>query len=85
MTATRVRSWANFERRFDPITHADGSLLWDWCDLPKPIDIHRTWTVVDCDGKLYVTTGLHYVNRIGYLRTGRPWSAEDELQDYRYD
>lgn len=60
-------------------------MLWDWSDLPKPVDIHRTWTVVEADDKLYISAGLHYVNRIGYLRTALPWTAEDESDDYRYD
>ena len=27
----------------------------------------RVWTMLDCDGRTYYTSGFHYVNRIGYL------------------
>lgn len=29
----------------------------------------RIWTILDCEGKLYITSGYHYVNRFGYLIT----------------
>ncbi len=82
---TRARSWDVFERRFDPIVHDDGSLLWDLDDIPKPVDVHRLWTVLDCDGKLYLAAGSRYVNRIGYVLTRQPWRPADEGIDYRYD
>lgn len=25
------------------------------------------WTLVDCDGKLYISDGWHFVNRMGYF------------------
>ena len=87
MTATRTRagSWRVFERRFRPITRDDDSLLWDYRELPQPVDARRLWTVVDCNGKLYLAAGFHYVNRIGYVRCELPWSHADALRDYRYD
>jgi hypothetical protein len=33
--------------------------------MQHPID--RVWTLVDCDGKLYICSGFHFVNRIGYF------------------
>jgi hypothetical protein len=30
------------------------------------------WTLVDVDGKLYITPGYHYVNRVGYFITELP-------------
>jgi len=27
----------------------------------------RVWTVLDCDGKLYICSGYHLINRISYL------------------
>ena len=29
----------------------------------------RVWTLLDCDGKLVVSSGWHYVNRMGYYIT----------------
>ena len=85
MTVTRAGSWSLFERRFRPITQFDGSLIWDYAELPQPVDVHRLWTVVDCDGRLYASAGFHYVNRLGYIRTEVPWGQTDHLRDYRYD
>ena len=85
MTVTRAGSWSQFERRFCPIAHSGGSLIWDYADLPQPVDAHRLWTVVDCGGRLFAAAGFHYVNRIGYLRTEHAWDQEDEQRDYRYD
>ncbi len=42
----------------------------------------RIWTLVDCDGKMYITPGWHYVNRMDYIITEIPW--EDGQRDYRY-
>jgi len=50
------------------------------------VDPRLVWTIVDCDGKLYVSPGFHYVNRIDYVLCGNPWTDDDERQpDYRYD
>jgi len=85
VSATRAGSWSLFERRFHPIAHSDGSLIWDYADLQQLVDVRRLWTVVDCDGRLCAAAGFHYVNRIGYLRTEHAWGKEDEQRDYRYD
>lgn len=82
---TRAGSWNDFERRFRPIIRDDDSLLWEWPDLPLPHDMRRLWTVLDCDSRLYVSPGLHYVNRLAFIRTEQPWSDLDALQDWRYD
>lgn len=81
----RSGSWSQFEQRFRPIDAPDGSLMWDWADLPQPLDVRGLWTVTDCDGRLYLSAGLHYVNRIGYVRTEVPWTAGDAVRDWRYD
>ena len=35
----------------------------------------HVWTLVDCDGKLWICEGLHYVNRMGYFVTEVPAPA----------
>ena len=30
-------------------------------------DRNLVWTLLDCDGKLWIESGFHFVNRIGYL------------------
>lgn len=40
------------------------------------------WTLVssDDDDGLYLLTGFHFVNRMGYLVTERPWAGEGQLE-----
>lgn len=45
-----------------------------------PVNVHEThlWTIVEADdGDLYAVPGLHWVDRLGYLVTGKPWPNED--------
>lgn len=37
-------------------------------------DADKIWTLLDYDGKLYICAGWHFVNRIGYFITQKPWS-----------
>ncbi len=80
-----ARTWHDFERRFHPIVRADGSLIWHNDEIPRPIELRTWWTILDCDGRLYVSPGIRWVNRIGYLRTRLPWTRADEPHDWRYD
>jgi len=83
---TRIGSWRVFERRFQPIYREDGSLLWDRCELPAPANPQEWWTVLDCDGKLYLSAGFRFVNRFAYVRCAVAWNDLDLRQpDYRYD
>jgi hypothetical protein len=83
---TRAGSWRTFERRFRPLDGPDGATYWGREQLPRDVDPRLVWTIVDCDGKLYVSPGFHLVNRIDYVLCRNPWTDDDELQpDYRYD
>lgn len=31
------------------------------------------WTILDVDGELMIANGYHFVNRLGYILTERPW------------
>jgi hypothetical protein len=35
----------------------------------------NVWTLLDCDGKLYISEGYHHVNRMGYFVTKIPAKA----------
>jgi hypothetical protein len=85
--STRTSTWAAFERRFEPITRPSGTLLWELDELPcfGPIDPREWWTVLDCDGRLYLAAGFHFVNRFAYVRCEVPWTDADELRDYCYE
>jgi hypothetical protein len=84
---TRARCWRVFERRFQPITRPDDSLLWEPSEVPgdERDNYRHWWTVLDCDGRLYLSAGFRFVNRLGYVRCAVPWSDTDHLIDYRYD
>ena len=44
-------------------------------------DLRTVWTLVDGDdGDLYVLSGFHYVNRIGYLVSTVPGPDETDIQ-----
>ena len=84
---TRARSWNLFERRFRHVHRDDGTPLWQlWEVRPaEATDLRHWWTVIDCDGRLYLSAGFHFVNRLGYVRCEGPWTSADEIIDYRYD
>ena len=52
----------------------------------KDHPIKHVWTVVesgdDADGNWYAIPGVHYVNRLGYVLTEKPW--EDDTLDAVY-
>jgi hypothetical protein len=82
----RALSWRIFERRFRPIVRADESLMWDRMEIPRNADYRHWWSVLDCDGRLYLSAGFHVVNTIGFVRADTPWGGEaHQHPDYRYD
>jgi hypothetical protein len=36
------------------------------------------WTLVACEGKEYIFPNFHFVNRLGYFITSRPWEDKGE-------
>jgi hypothetical protein len=44
----------------------------DWASL---VAANRIWTLVDADGNLYITPGVHIVNRICHCATDEPWTG----------
>jgi len=55
-------------------------------DAVRAADPACVWTLVssDDDDGLYLLSGFHFVNRLGYLIIERPWAGEDQL-DIRLD
>ena len=83
---TRSGSWRTFERRFQPIDGPNGATYWRGEQLPDDVDPRLVWTILDCDGHLYVSPGFRFVNRLDYVLCAVPWTDEDQQQpDYRYD
>jgi hypothetical protein len=79
----RAMSYSAFERRYKPFQATelgfDGSMGEHMVDYAtargrKP---EQVWTVVDCDGKLYLASGFHVVNRMGYIVCAEPHDDTD--------
>lgn len=83
---SRAGSWETFVKRYGPKPGPEGNELypWDHADV-RAADERHVWTVVDCDGVLYVTAGLATVNYMGRIITARPWDDSEQSQPgYRY-
>lgn len=53
----------------------------DEFDFVRRSDPQRVWTLIDGDdGDLYVVSGLHRVNRVGYLLSRNPVPADVFVQ-----
>jgi hypothetical protein len=81
----RPRSWETFEKLFEPIMRADDTVLWESNEIPQDADAHYWWTVLDCDGRLLLAAGFHFVNRFAFVRCSRPWGGDwSEHPEYLY-
>ena len=51
-------------------------------DINTPVsDPKHTWTVLDCDGVQIISSGIHFVNRMGYYFTKHPHDFMVDVQD----
>ena len=88
----------DFYEKFNPIkNHIDDNASFDGCmfetygeelefvQKTKETKPKTIWTILDCNGKLYVGAGYHYVNRFGYLITEEEWTDEEQEMDYDFD
>lgn len=70
----------DFYTRFKPIPGPDESIYWQWEDIPKEaISEGRVWTATQAeDDDMYevISSGTHYVNKIGFLVTEVPWDVD---------
>jgi hypothetical protein len=48
-------------------------------------DSSKVWTLVDCEGNLYISAGFHLVNRFGYFITSIGFDVANPPQDFPYD
>lgn len=50
-------------------------------EFVRRYDSRKVWTIVDGDdGDMYVVSGLHYVNRVGYLLSQDPVPENTTIQ-----
>ena len=77
--ADNVMSDDDWMKEFDPVLDADG-LLFEISqnaeNFQELVEAQRVWTMLDCDGSLYLSPGVHWVNRMSYHVTNKPWTNE---------
>jgi hypothetical protein len=81
----KQNTYEEFEAKYEPHMMANGILkeyhshdTEDW-ETIQNADPRCVWTMVEGDDESWViVAGLHYVNRIYYILTEQPWTAEEE-------
>lgn len=57
-----------------------GSTLWDThgaeLNFVRNQHENKVWTLMEEDGEMFIVTGFHFVNRLGYFVTEKPWDQE---------
>ncbi|MBI1246872.1 hypothetical protein GC197_03380 [bacterium] len=52
----------------------------EW-DFIKSFDRYRVWTLIDNNaGDMFILSGLHWINRLGYLITANPWPKNTTIE-----
>ena len=49
-------------------------------ELDLAIKENRVWTLLDCDGHLWLTSGMHFVNRIDVYITEKPYESNQIIE-----
>ena len=68
-----------WEERFKPVYNEYGAPDEITPDDPRWLELveaRKVWTMLDCDGDLYVSPGVRFVNRMSYHYTELPWSSD---------
>jgi hypothetical protein len=76
-----------FYENFTPVeNHLDNNASWDNCmfetygeeeDYVREQDNNNIWTIVEGDNDtMFIESGFHIVNRMGYLITEEKWGEE---------
>lgn len=66
-----------FIDRYEPETDEDGNIYVqrepydpnDWAFCQKAAQENRCWTMLDVDGHLFLSEGIHIINRLYYIVT----------------
>jgi hypothetical protein len=81
-------TWKEFEERFKPIknhlSNDPDEIMFetygDEIEFVQKTDNRHIWTYGDGDYCSFVSSGYHYINRIGYYITEIPWEENKEYQ-----
>ena len=94
---TSTDTFDDWEEKYLPIMNPqksedDGfdSILFDTHDpvdiaTVKGYDPKRVWTLLEGDNGTYVTSGMYFINRLGYYITSKPVEDEDVPKEYLLD
>ncbi len=77
-----IGTYEDFDARYQPIDDGQGTIMRDWRDIPSDTPVEFVWTVVECDGEMFLAPGYHKVNYMGRVMCRNPW--EDDAHDYEY-
>ena len=70
--------WAE---QFKPVMGDDYSLKFlDWAEAQTLVAENKVWTLLEGDDGLYISSGVHYVNRLEYVATEVPYPACKDYQ-----
>ena len=79
-----------FDENFTPVeNHLDDNASWDNCmfetygeeeDYVREQDNNNIWTIVEGDNDtIFIESGFHIVNRMGYLITKEKWIEDTNV------
>jgi hypothetical protein len=84
----RTMTWQEFVDNYKPIPNKIGKntngVQTNFETYGEEVDFvfaqpdENVWTEVDVDGGVYVIAGKHYVNRIQYYVTEKPYDSDDQ-------
>lgn len=64
----------------------DWTVAEDWAEIQRLAPERKVWTLVDDgEGSTVIASGLHYVNRLGYILTEHPYGEDDLITVYDED
>lgn len=86
-TMSEDEFWGEYRPMQAPDPNGEGGHMWEMRQIEffdgDEIPTNRIWTVIDGDGgDLIASPGVHFVNRVGYVVTEKPWT--DETRDAYY-
>lgn len=78
-----------FEQRYLPLLDSNGSWREFWPDVPEVVELlavateeRRIWTMLDVDGFTMLSSGRHFVNRLGYYVSAVPVPINQDVSVY---
>lgn len=77
-----IEEYKPIKNTIDPNANMDGYMFETFgleLDRIHAENANQVWTIVDADGEWYLTSGYHYVNRMGYMITSVPHDKDIEV------